>query len=202
MVSDASAGIGRSIAETLGSKDARLMVHRRDRERPKKLAAEIMSAGSPQLPWIAQDFAQPCSAASIADNASMTLSSIDILVDNAGRSRFVNRDAFDAASRDGMTLSLGNHRRISRALLPQMIDHTSRPVISITGLVEPKELNAAAPAKEALTVWSKALEHQLGPHGITVNCIRPSLIESKQLAPMQHRSVARASRTRDVQVPR
>jgi 3-oxoacyl-[acyl-carrier protein] reductase len=41
-------------------------------------------------------------------------------------------------------------------------------------------MNAATPAKAAITSWSRALSIQVAADGITVNCVAPGLINSAQ----------------------
>ena len=61
-----------------------------------------------------------------------------------------------------------------------MKNHWGR-VINISGKSEPSGLLAASPAKAAIHAWSKGLSREVGPHGVTVNCIPPGRIMSEQI---------------------
>lgn len=57
----------------------------------------------------------------------------------------------------------------------------SGAIVGISGNLEPEVVNAAMVAKAGLAVWSKGLSEQLGPHGITVDCVQPGLIDTAQI---------------------
>src|SRR5215510_1892920 len=54
-------------------------------------------------------------------------------------------------------------------------------IITITGSLALKRMNAATPAKAAITSWSRALSIQVAADGITVNCVAPGRINSAQM---------------------
>ena len=80
-----------------------------------------------------------------------------------------------------MRLNFVRVRQVTHAVLPHMIERNWGRVINISGKSEPSGLLAASPAKAAIHAWSKGLSREVGPHGITVNCIPPGRIMSEQI---------------------
>lgn len=182
LITGAGAGIGRGIAKALASEGVRLFCIARNEAGLVSLANEIVEAGNHEPVWRACDLTKVDIAGEVVAGALKALGSIDILVNNAGGSIGVGWDTPDEDWAAGMTLNFDIHRRITQALLPQMISRNFGRIINVTGSIELKQVNIAACAKAALTVWSKALAHQIGEHGITSNCIEPGLINSNQFA--------------------
>jgi NAD(P)-dependent dehydrogenase (short-subunit alcohol dehydrogenase family) len=54
-------------------------------------------------------------------------------------------------------------------------------IITITGALALKRMNAATPAKAAIASWSRALVIQVAAEGITVHCVAPGRINSEQV---------------------
>ena len=109
------------------------------------------------------------------------LASLVAEVVDAGGSRPMAIDAPEEQWVEGMTLNFDRHRQLTQALLPNFLRLRSGAIISISGNLEPEVVNAAMVAKAGLVVWSKGLSEQLGPHGVTVNCVQPGLIDTAQI---------------------
>jgi 3-oxoacyl-[acyl-carrier protein] reductase len=80
-----------------------------------------------------------------------------------------------------MTLNFTRQRQIASAFIPGMVDHGWGRIINITGKSEPDNVNGAFCAKAAMHSWSKGLSREIGPNGVTVNCIPPGRILSDQI---------------------
>jgi len=177
LVTGASAGIGRGIAQALAAEGVRLAVTARRRERLDALARETGA----QLVIIEQDFMQEGAPQKIADAALKGLGAVDILVNNAGGSRSFKLDASEAQWEEAMTLNFTRQRQLAHALLAQMMARKWGRIVNITGKSEPEGLNGAFAAKAAMHAWAKGLSIEVGKHGITVNCIPPGRIMSEQI---------------------
>jgi 3-oxoacyl-[acyl-carrier protein] reductase len=107
---------------------------------------------------------------------------VDILINSAGGSRpAIPVDAPEEEWEEVMRLNFIRVRQLTHAILPQMIASKWGRIINISGKSEPTGLLAATPAKAAIHAWSKGLSREVGPHGITVNCIPPGRIMSEQI---------------------
>jgi 3-oxoacyl-[acyl-carrier protein] reductase len=176
LVTGASVGLGRGIAKALAAEGCKLALVARRGVLLGELALEI---GGAQV--IIQDVTAPDAAEKIRDAVITRYGQCDIVVNNAGGSRPQAGLGDDAAWEEAMLLNFAAGRRITHALVPQMRALGWGRIISITGQDEPHNVNAANAPNGAVHIWSKALSRELGPHGITVNCIPPGRIHSEQI---------------------
>jgi 3-oxoacyl-[acyl-carrier protein] reductase len=176
LVTGASVGLGRGIAKALAAEGCQLALVARRGVLLGELALEI---GGAQV--IIQDVTAPDAADKIRDAVITRYGQCDIVVNNAGGSRPQAGLGDDAAWEEAMLLNFSAGRRITHALVPQMRARKWGRIISITGQDEPHNVNAANAPNGAVHIWSKALSRELGPHGITVNCIPPGRIHSEQI---------------------
>ena len=108
--------------------------------------------------------------------------SIDILINNAGIS---NQGLFtDISEQDWnevMGVNLDGVFNCCQAVLPYMINQKSGSILNISsmwGEVGSSCEVAYSAAKAGVIGLTKALAKEVGPSGITVNCITPGLIET------------------------
>jgi 3-oxoacyl-[acyl-carrier protein] reductase len=101
-----------------------------------------------------------------------------------------------------MYLNYLRPRELTHALLPDMIASGWGRIINITGISEPLGLNATLPAKAAMNSWAKGLSRELGPHGITVNCIPPGRIHSEQVGRFLTEEMVREFSDREIPLGR
>ena len=181
LVTGASMGIGRAIAQALAAEGVRVAAVARRGEELKALAAEIERAGGHAPVLIVQDILSEDAAPRMRDAALKALGSVEILVNCAGGSRPLPVDAPEERWAEAMTLNFTRQRQITHALLPQMIERAWGRIINITGKSEPEGLNAAFSAKAAVHAWAKGLSREVGKHGITINSIPPGRIMSEQI---------------------
>jgi 3-oxoacyl-[acyl-carrier protein] reductase len=182
LVTGASSGIGRGIALALGAEGVRLAVHGRRRALLAELADEIVAAGGPRPVVVTYDLQDADAAETIRQAAVDSLGDIDILVNNAGGGRQLGPAATEEEWDEAVTLNFTRHRQLTALLLPAMRTAGWGRVINITGKSESaKGVNGAHCAKAAMHAWAKGLSRDVGPDGVTVNCIAPGKIMSDQI---------------------
>jgi 3-oxoacyl-[acyl-carrier protein] reductase len=181
LVTGASIGIGRGIAEALGREGVRLALVARRTALLEEVAGVIVAASGHQPVLITQDFMLEGAPERIAKAAQAGLGTIDILVNNAGGSRPFKLDASEELWHEAMTLNFTRQRQLTHHLLDQMMQRKWGRIINITGKSEPDGINGAFSAKAAVHAWAKGLSRDVGRHGITVNCIPPGRINSEQI---------------------
>lgn len=108
--------------------------------------------------------------------------SIDILINNAG---IANQSLITELSEqdwnDIIGVNLTGVFNCTQAVLPHMINQKSGKIINISsmwGEVGASCEVAYSAAKAGVNGFTKALAKEVGPSGITVNCITPGLIET------------------------
>lgn len=185
LVTGASQGIGRATAKSLAAEGVQTAIAARRVELLNVLADEIADDGHPRPIVIAHDIMSEEGPETLAVKALDALGSVDILVNSAGGSRKVDLYADAAVWDEGMNMNFNTQRRLSHALLPQMIERNWGRIITISGKNEPEKhpgkINVAMSAKAAIHAWSKGLSNEVSRHGVTVNCLGPGKIMSEQI---------------------
>ncbi|MDX2159593.1 MAG: SDR family oxidoreductase [Hyphomicrobiaceae bacterium] len=181
LVTGASMGIGRGIAEAFGRHGVRVAIAARRRNLLEEVAGRIVAEGGLQPVIIVEDVLSEGASDRTARAALEGLGSVDILVNNAGGSRQFGKDATDEQWHEAMTLNFTRPRQLAHRLLDQMIARKWGRIINITGKSEPEGVNGAFSAKAGIHAWAKGLSREVGKHGITVNSIPPGRIISEQI---------------------
>jgi 3-oxoacyl-[acyl-carrier protein] reductase len=175
LVTGAAIGIGRAICLTLAEAGAKIAVTDVDADAGQKAAAEIVSCGGR-----AQFFPLDVTDETAAERLAIELPEVDILVNNAGicpRINFLDLDT--AAWRRTIEINLTGTFNISHAFVPAMVKRKYGRVIhigsasSITGSGGGAHYAASKYGVQGLT---RAMARELGPSGITVNCVAPRVI--------------------------
>jgi 3-oxoacyl-[acyl-carrier protein] reductase len=116
------------------------------------------------------------------ETAQKEFGGLSILVNNAG----ITRDQLavrmkDVEWDDVIATNLTAVARLSRTALRIMIKNRYGRIINITSVVastgNPGQINYAA-AKAGISGMSRALAHEVGSRGITVNCVAPGFIDT------------------------
>jgi 3-oxoacyl-[acyl-carrier protein] reductase len=183
LVTGASAGIGRGVAIALAAEGALLSIAGRDEAALAATRDMIAAQGGAVLKTIACDLSRPDGIDAAAAAVAQCERPIEVLVNNAGGGRPYALDAtLEAEAWDeAFDLNFTAARRLSEAALPAMRRGRWGRIVTITGALALKRMNAATPAKAAIASWSRSLSIQVAAEGITVNCIAPGRINSEQV---------------------
>ncbi len=184
IVTGASRGIGRAIAEQLAKQGARIVLSARDEQRLAEVVKQIETAGGSAVA-IALDLRLPRSAQQLIDYALTAAGRIDILVNNAGatkRGEFV--DLSDEDWTDGYALKLFGAVRLARLAWPQL-KQNGGAVINIAGVggrTPGPQFTIGGSVNAALLSFTKALADLGVRDGVQVNAINPGPVRTDRLA--------------------
>jgi len=181
LVTGASTGIGRGIAEALAREGVSLAIAARRGNLLEEVADGSVARGGTRPVIIVQDVMAEDAATRTAKAAIDGLGAVDILINNAGGSRQFGKDATEEQWTEAMTLNFTRPRQLAHRLLDQMIARKWGRIINITGKSEPEGVNGAFSAKAGIHAWAKGLSREVGKFGITVNSIPPGRIMSEQI---------------------
>lgn len=183
LVTGASAGIGRAIAKGLAKEGVRLCIAARRAELLEELAGEIVAEGGLRPEIAKVDLLHPTGPQELASDAIRRLGQVNILVNSAGGGTGSRRwmDEPDDHWLEAMTLNFTQMRRLTIAIVPDMIKHQWGRIINVSGKAEPDHMNGTTPAKLAVHGFAKGLSREIAKHGITVNSIPPGRIASEQI---------------------
>lgn len=182
-VTGASAGIGRGIALALAAEGAVLSLAGRNEAALAVTRDQMIARGASVLNIVACDLSEPAGIHTAAGAIEGAEHPVEVLVNNAGGGRPYDLDsALDERAWDeAFSLNFSATRRLAEAALPAMRRAQWGRIITITGSLALRRMNAATPAKAAIASWSRALSMQVAADGITVNCVAPGRVNSEQV---------------------
>ena len=172
LVTGAGRGIGVAAAAALAEAGARVTLCARTASEIEEVAASLRERG-----LLADTLVLDVTDVEAFRRAIETAAPFDIFVNNAGTNRPEPIDQIQDANWDAvLEINLSSLMVLSRAVVPQMKERRWGRVIhisSIMGLASKEGRNAYSATKSALIGLAKASALDLGPFGITVNCIAP-----------------------------
>jgi NAD(P)-dependent dehydrogenase (short-subunit alcohol dehydrogenase family) len=179
IVTGASRGIGRAIAETFVCEGAQVVICGRKQESLDQVAHEIGPAARP----IACHVGRLGDLENLVAATTREFGRIDILVNNAGTN--VGQGpclAVDEGQFDKMVeVNLKSAFRLTKLVAPGMCRRGSGSIInmsSMSGLRPQFEGMLYSMTKAALIMMTQSYALELGPKGVRVNAIAPGLIET------------------------
>ena len=181
LVTGASVGLGRTIAEVLAEEGCRLAILARRAELLDDVADGIAAKGHERPLVIVQDITVDSAAENVRTQISAKFRGLDILVNNAGGSRPMSGLGTEEEWAEAMALNFTAARRLTHAFVTQMRARNFGRIINVTGADEPTGMNAGVPPNGATHLWAKALSREVGRDGVTVNSIPPGRIHSEQI---------------------
>ena len=184
LVTGGSKGIGFAIAAGFARAGADVFLCSRGQERLDQAVAELRGiAPDVKIEATIADMAKREEANRVAAEAVERLGKVDILVNNAGWNIPQPIDEIKDEDWDYcVELNLNSVMALTRAIAPGMKERGWGRVIhisSIMGLGSTAKRNVYSATKSALIGLCRASALDLGPHGITVNCIAPGPIATE-----------------------
>ncbi|MDQ4091672.1 MAG: SDR family oxidoreductase [Actinomycetota bacterium] len=180
LVTGASSGIGRSIAEQLAAAGSDLVVVARRRDRLDDLAAELRAAHGVAVEVLVADVAEPDQLALVEDRLR---AGVDLLVNNAGaggQGPFAVIPVDDHDQR--IRLNVVAPVRLTHAALEAMIARRSGGILNVSSIAgrQPMPYVATYAATKAyLTAFSNALHEEVRGHGIAVTNLLPGFTRTE-----------------------
>ena len=184
LLTGASKGMGKAMAEGLAEHGARVMLSSRKLDQCEAAAGEINAKCGEQ-----RVFGHACNAGykeqlqALVDATHERLGAIDILVGNAGVNPFygpmseVSDEAYDKI----MTTNVKANHWLVQMVAPDMIERGSGSIMipASTGAFSPSlVLGTYNISKLAVIALVRNLAAELGPRGVRVNAICPGLIKT------------------------
>lgn len=186
LVTGASRGIGTAIARALGAHGAAVAVnYLRSADRARQVVRDIEERGGRGQAFQA-DVTDPAAVTDMVSAVTERFGPVDVVVNNALHSYTFDplsrRTAWDIPWEDYQAQfsgSLGGTFTVCRATVPTMRSRGSGRIINIVSdLIERPTVpyHDYTTAKAAVVGFSRNLAADLGPFGITVNCVAPGLV--------------------------
>ena len=178
LVTGASGGIGRAIAQALSEAGAKVALSG-TRENVLEEVAGTLKGESAIVPCNLSDAE---SVDGLVGRAEEAIGPLDILVANAG----ITRDKLlmqmkDDDWNDVLSVNLGSYFRLTKSCVRGMMKRRHGRIIGITSIVgvtgNPGQANYCA-SKAGMIGFTKSLAQEVASRGITANTIAPGFIES------------------------
>jgi dehydrogenase/reductase SDR family protein 4 len=179
IVTGASRGIGRAIAEVFAREGARVAICGRKQETLNQVAGEI----GPSVKAIACHVGRADQIENMVAIAAREFGPIDILVNNAATNISFGPclDVEEAQFDKMIEINLKSAFRLVKAVAPGMCDRGSGSIVnisSIAGLRPQLHSLLYSMTKAALIMMTKSYALELGAKGVRVNAIAPGLIQT------------------------
>jgi 3-oxoacyl-[acyl-carrier protein] reductase len=179
VVCGASSGLGLAAAEALAEEGANVAMLARRREQLERDAERIGALA------VRGDVTNAADLERLVERTVQAFGGIDVLVWNSGGPPGgPAAGVTDEQLEDAFELLLAPAVRLVRLCLPHLERSEAGRIVAVTSLTvqEPTPNLALSNAiRPGLVGWLKTLSRELGPKGITVNCVAPGRIDTPRM---------------------
>lgn len=194
LITGAGGGIGEALCREFAKAGYDVAIHYNSSEESAiRLKEELENNYKVKAAAIKADLRSSDEVKALAETALNTFGKIDVLVNNAGMAYLtLFQLADDSKVKELFDINLMSAMSLTKEILPSMIKNQWGRIINISsmwGIAGAScEVHYSA-SKSALIGFTKALAKEVGPSGITVNCIAPGYIDTKMNSNIDEDSV-------------
>jgi 3-oxoacyl-[acyl-carrier protein] reductase len=179
LVCGASSGLGLASAEALAEEGANVVLFARRAEQLGEHATRLGGVA------VVGDVREDADLARAVSTAADRFGGLDVLVWNGGGPPpGTARDVDEASLESGFGLLLRPAVTLVRLCLPYLERSPAGRIVALTSLAAQEPTTHIALSntfRPGLTGWLKTLSREVGPKGITVNCVAPGRIATARL---------------------
>jgi NAD(P)-dependent dehydrogenase (short-subunit alcohol dehydrogenase family) len=199
LITGATSGLGRELAQALAKQGATILLHGRDLERSREAVREIReTTGNQRIQFYRADLSSLAEVQELARQVISGVSRLDVLVNNAGVG--FGKDASKReVSQDGHELRLAvNYLApyiLTERLIPLLEASSPARIVNVASVGQApldfdnimftrgySGVNAYRRSKLAMIAWTFDLAERLAGTGVTVNALHPaSLMPTKMV---------------------
>jgi NAD(P)-dependent dehydrogenase (short-subunit alcohol dehydrogenase family) len=207
-VTGGSRGIGRAIARQLASEGVKVAICARNADAVVATATELASATGTDVRGYMADMGSRDEIMRLLEEVAAGLGPVDILVNNAataaGRAR---PPALGEITRDALVAEIDvkvlGYLFAAQAVVPAMRDRGWGRIINIAGLAARSTGSTIGTIRNvSVAALTKNLADELGPSGITVNCVHPGLTRTVRSAEVADPEAAARAAAIEEQIPK
>ncbi|MEM7079643.1 MAG: SDR family oxidoreductase [Pseudomonadota bacterium] len=195
VITGAASGMGEATAKLFADQGCKVALLDRNAQDLNRVTEEITTAGCTAQAW-PLDLRDKAATEEVIGEIARTFGGLDILVNNAGfgAGSAIDNEGFNDTWDLAMDVLLSAHTRTVRAALPFLRESANPRIVNISsteGLGATKGNAPYAAAKHGVIGLTRSLAVDLGPEGITVNCICPGPISTPLTSaiPDEHKQI-------------
>ncbi len=182
IITGAGSGMGEATAKVFAAEGIKVVATDINLEEVERVSSEIESSGGSCIPMLL-DVTDKRSIEKCVKSSIDEYSSLDIIINNAGISSVtaVDDENYENYWDDTLNVVLTGQIKLIRAALPYLLKSDNGRIVNISST----EGFGASPfhspytaAKHGVIGLTRSLALELGPQGITVNCICPGPINT------------------------
>lgn len=184
LVTGASSGFGKAIAEKFASEKWNCIITGRRKEKIEALANSLQTSYGVKVLPLVFDVQNKEAVFNQLGNLPVEWQSIDVVVNNAGLA--LGRDGFEMASLTDWETMIDTNVKgvmyVTKAVLPYLTERKKGHIINIgstAGVEVYKDGNAYCASKHAVAALSKAMRIDLLPYQIKVTVVHPGAAETE-----------------------
>lgn len=183
LITGASAGIGKELAQIHAEKGGDLVIVARSQDKLEKLKTELEKKYAVNVKIIVKDLGLPQAPAEVYDEIKNDGISVDYLINNAGFGgvgKFHERNWHKDL--EMINLNIIALTALTRLFLPDFVNRKSGKILNVssTASLMPGPLQAVYFASKAyVTSFSNAISEELRGTGITVTALLPGATETE-----------------------
>lgn len=189
LVTAASAGMGKNIANALAAEGANVVLFARSSDKLQVVAEEISSKHQVRALAVPGDMRVAEDVNALAEILASEFGGPDIVILNTGRAPNPLRATLDETEEERWQEAYQNQLwgtiQVAKTVVPQMLNKGWGRVIAITSasVKQPMPHHSLSTVFRAgVTAYMKHLANETGSFGITVNCVAPALIDTSHRA--------------------
>jgi 3-oxoacyl-[acyl-carrier protein] reductase len=191
LVTGASKGIGRGIAEELGDHGANVVVNYRSSEDEAYEVRDVIDEGPGNAVVAQADVSNFDEVRAMHEAVKDEFGSLDVLVNNAG---ITVDKKFENMTREGwdrvMDVNLGGVYNCTKVCFDELREAHEGRLINISSVVGQQgnygQANYAT-TKSGLFGFTRTIALEMAHHGSTANCVAPGFVETSMLEPVPER---------------
>ncbi len=177
LITGASKGIGKAIAETLASRGYDLLLVARTEDLLEKVSAEIHSTTKRNCQWLSLDLAGDQAAETIYEWCNKNQFEVSVLVNNAGYGLSGNFEKYSPQEHAEMLhVNIITLTKLTRLFLPGMLKQPAGYILNIGSSSSYQAvpfLSAYAASKAYVLSFSRGLYQELKKTKVSVTCVCP-----------------------------